>query len=207
MTDLTREGLMFDDPDLTGDALLFALTLSHVLTRRKHDKTYRLRTGTTAKVLKEVRRLAHGDSTHWRWIKKVIADDVPRYAIDPPRALRCGAPMIRRDGPCGKSTSTRWIDRDPTTGEQEWIGFCSRHYTAQQDILRRERLADWVAHGRPEPAPNRGGVLPRYFDTDWPKWWAWAAPYRTPSQGGREATPPRPMLTLIQGGQGSWMVQ
>ncbi|CDZ88949.1 hypothetical protein RHRU231_450116 [Rhodococcus ruber] len=196
-----RIAQMIADPDLTGDTLLFAICLHDLLWRRKTDPAYRLRTNTNGAALREITKTATGreDKRLW-WVRDIIRDDVPRYDIDPPHTVRCGAPMIRRASVCGKATSATWMDRDPVTGEKRWVGFCNRHRSHDRESERRERHERWQANGKPEPAPNRGGVLPRYFKTDWSEWWGWAAPGLTPSSGEREAGLPRPVFTLIQGG-------
>ncbi|MHD0295010.1 hypothetical protein RCF19_03960 [Rhodococcus qingshengii] len=195
-----RMSKMLRDPDLTDDALLFALAGMEVIKQRRQSG--RRRDFRSSHWMDEIAQLAFGgtETTARYRVKRIIADDVPRYQAPYTSVITCPAPMIRREGLCGKRASTSWVDRDPMTGEGEHVGYCSRHFTPQVDVAHRERLADWVANGKPSPPPNCGGVLARYFRTDWPKWYAWAAPGRTPMEGGKEATPPRPVFELIQGG-------
>ena len=136
------------------------------------------------------------------WVQAAVRNDLPRYEPEnlkrPYERPTCFAPMIRRVGVCGKSTTVMWTDRDPETGVGEYVGLCSRHRALE--VNSRHRLTAWRDNGEPSPPPNRGGILPRYFKTDWAKLYGWAAPGRTPLEGAREAVPPRPTLRLIQGG-------
>lgn len=193
-----RRRKMLNDPDLTGDLLLFALALDEVILIRSEDGRRRKRPGNW---VADVAALAHGDSHYHRryWGRKVLADDLPRY--EPPQieyGHPCSAPMIRREGLCGKHGTTRLVDHDPHTGEGRWISLCSRHRPLEEQFRARQR--DWIANGKPMPPANAGGVLKRYWDADWDYLYRWAAPGRAPLEGGREATPPRPRLRLIQGG-------
>jgi hypothetical protein len=192
-----RRRKMLHDPDLTDDLLLFALGLDEVIAARRELGKRKAKRHWVA----DIAALVYGEGSAYHqkyWGKQVIADDVPRY--EPPRAEYsnpCVAPMIRREGLCGKSGSTRLIDRDPLTGEARWIGLCSRHRGLEPKFRTRER--EWKANGAPIPPANTGGVLRRYWDADWDQIYRWAAPHREPMPGGREATPPRPTLRLIQG--------
>lgn len=193
-----RRRKMLHDPDLTDDLLLFALCLDEVVRIRSEDGRRRKKAGHW---VADVAALAYGAGSHYHqryWGKQVIADDVPRY--EPPRTeydSPCVAPMIRREGLCGKSGTTRLLDHDPVTGEQRWICLCTRHRGVEPSFRVREQ--EWVANGKPVPPANTGGVLRRYWDADWDRIYQWAAPHREPMEGGREATPPRPTLRLIQG--------
>jgi hypothetical protein len=194
---------MLRDPELTGDTLLFALCLREVINRREWDRALKIRTSTTGGALREVTEMAIGrpDTSLW-WSKRIIADDIPRYEIPAPPGVVCGAPMIRREGLCGKKTSRSiWADRDPITGVQTWIGFCHRHYTLDVEREQMRRTAAWQSNGKPSPGPNTGGVLKRYFSTDWNQWYTWAASWRTPLEGPRTIRPPKPSLQLIEGGK------
>lgn len=192
-----RRRQMLNDPDLTGDLLLFALCLDEVIATRREQGRKSLRNW-----VQEVAILAHGDGPYYMryWGKNVIGQDIPTHEADGFRSpsVPCVAPMIRREGQCGKKSSVRFIDHDPKTGEGKFVGLCARHRWHMAYFNERQR--EWEANGEPVPPANRGGVLRRYFSTDWEGIYRWARPGVKPMEGGREATPPRPKLRLIQGG-------
>ena len=109
--------------------------------------------------------------------------------------------MIRRDGECGKNAISSGVLYDPITGEGTWYGFCSRHRNHRDDWAIQQQNKEWDLNGRPSPPPNKGGVLRRYLKTDWDAYYKWAAPYATPLDGAKPATPPKPELRLIVGGE------
>lgn len=193
-----RRRAMIQDPDLSGDTLLFSLVLDEVLSMRRSPGPQRFVAQTDW--VGQVADLARGDlaSADMRrfWAKRVLAEDAPRY--EPTRGAdfpTCVAPMIRREGLCGQRGTTHLIDHDPETGEGQRIGLCSRHRELEKYYERR-RL-EWVANGAPVPPPNRGGVLMRYFRTDWDEVYTWAGG-RKPHPGKRlDPTPPRPHLRLV----------
>ncbi len=195
-----RRQVMIHDPDLTRDALLFALTLDEVLAMQREAGHRGV--GPDNDWVGQIGELARGpleqDERRRFWVKHVIADDVPRYeaALNDGHPA-CVAPMIRREGPCGKPGTTRLIDYDPATGERAWIGLCSRHRHLEESYQRRRQ--EWIANGTPTPPPNVGGVLMRYFKTDWDTVYRWADPYTRRSARKPEAVPPRPQLRLIHG--------
>lgn len=134
-------------------------------------------------------------------VRSVIAADVPRYEV-PYVYARCVA--VKTRGPdaggrcCGSPSGGPWLDRDPLTGEGRYIGYCTRHFTDVIRQLRVDREAQWIANGRPSPPANTGGVLARYFRTDWDALYRWAAPDVVPSVRGD--APAAPRLVLIRGG-------
>lgn len=199
-----RRRRMINDPDLGGDLLLFALCLDEVIVESQEQGRKRVKNW-----VRQVGELAQADDSTYRrfawglehWVKQTIRSDAPRYeAADQHRRIACVAPMIRREGLCGKG-STHWlVDHDPVTGEATAVGLCTRHYRALNGYYSRRATA-WQRNGGPLPAANRGGVLRRYFNVDWDEFYRWSG--REPMAGGREATPPRPKLRLIQGGEDS----
>jgi hypothetical protein len=192
-----RRRRMLNDSDLTGDLLLFALCLDEVIAVRKADGRKRKKPGHW---VADVAAMAYGMTPYHQryWGKKVIGDDAPRH--EPPR-IECGspcvAPMVRREGLCGKRGSVRLMDHDPDTGETQWVCLCARHRSLEAGFDARNRR--WKANGCPIPPANTGGVLRRYWEADWDYLYRWASG-REPMEGGREATPPRPTLRLIPGG-------
>lgn len=114
-----------------------------------------------------------------RACQRVIAKDVPRYEIPyAGEVLVCRSPKARgpqAGEPCGKPAGrNRQIDRDPLTGEGEWVGYCRNHSHPSLDEWRVKRLRAWDFNGRPNPPVNTGGVLMRYFKADWDSVYSWA---------------------------------
>ncbi|WP_306365484.1 hypothetical protein [Nocardia sp. CC227C] len=194
-----RRRRMLNDPDLTGDVLLFALALDELLATRKEQGRRSLKNWVA-----EVAELAHGTDDYYQryWGKKVIRDDFPRYEVIDrnPGRPRCVAPMVRREGVCGRSSQVWFVDPDPETGEGRYVGLCRRHRPGLEGYYERRR-EQWRRNGKPRPPANTGGVLRRYFNADWDAIYQWARPGVEPMEGGREATPPRPKLRLIPGGE------
>lgn len=184
-----------NDPDLSPNAKLFAIC--SVIHQGERDAS------AAAKMAKRKRWLQHvaemvGEDSYW--IRTVIRKDIPRYEPQRPDHRGCTSPMIRREGLCGKSSIITGFERDPLTGEATWYAYCSRHRNHEDDWRIRQQLKQWHANGEPSPAPNAGGILRRYFDTDWPALYEWAAPYQKPLDGAKPPVLPRPKLTLIEGG-------
>lgn len=124
-----------------------------------------------------------------RTIWKLIADDAPRYdasiseAGDP---TGCQAPMIRAPRLCGRTTMHGFSEFDPATGWSRSWGFCNRPRCREyaKPIWERARHSYTV---RPEPIPNRGGLLPLFFT------WNWQAKYEKATEltvGARGWKPP-----------------
>lgn len=126
----------------------------------------------------------------WRDFWWTIEQDIPRW--EPPDALRstgpCEAPMVRRDGPCGKRGCTSFRRTDPATGEWRVASYCSRHWDYSREIHQAE-IAMTSAGGIPEPVPNTGGLLPCYIGWDWEDAYAKASRSRDwkPPQAGIRA--------------------
>jgi len=187
------------DPELSGDAKLFLLLAISLW----DDTPPPVGVRTIGKPRRSLRQIAElsGERKGLWWIQKVIRDDIPRYEPPVPEKRGCTAPMIRREGVCGKSPIKTGTLYDPITGEGTWYGFCSRHRNHNDDWTIQQQNKEWVLNGRPSPPPNRGGLLRKYLTTDWDAYYEWAAPYQTPLTGARPATPPRPELKLIVGGE------
>jgi len=96
-----------------------------------------------------------------------------------PRKAACGRPI---------GTGPRFYEPDPDTGEWKPRQFCYQHRRVGEELWEEIR-------SRPEPprpAANRGGVLARYVDTDWPRLYRWVDPeWMMPPSG-----PPRPQPKL-----------
>lgn len=207
-----------NDPDLDEKAKLFAFCLLAYLTeRRLHGRRSPKRSDWT----KDVGMLMIGESeqldvsfmdhtevhdTAVYAVRSVIRNDIPRY-VPPQGKTRCPALKARGPNaghPCGKSVTSRWVDRDPETGEGTPVGYCRNHSHPSLDQWRRDRQLAWEANGKPQPPANRGGILARHFASNsWASLYHWADPSRAPQPEGKPATPPAPKLTLIQGGASS----
>lgn len=191
------------DPDLTGDATLFAVCLQAFLSqiaelgpaeRRVYSRNWWFRVGSMAKPNEPAWKVGY-------WVRSVIAEDLPRYEpegfLAPVIDTRCEAPMVRREGPCGKPPTVHVEDRDPLTGAGRVARFCTRHKAHAEPLLARH--SEWLRNGTPEPEPNKGGVLQRYFATDWESLYRWASS-RMPADGAKPPTLPPPILKIIPGG-------
>lgn len=64
---------------------------------------------------------------------------------------------------CGADGTIRIREHDMATGWVTFRWFCRRHAERAREV--RQQLAARGEH--PEPIPNRGGTLPRYFAADW----------------------------------------
>jgi hypothetical protein len=108
---------------------------------------------------------------------------------------------------CGASATIRVPERDMVTGWETWHWFCTRHRTRAAEVK-----AQIDARGKPpEPIPNSGGILPRYFGGDWPAVYAWHCElagrhWKVPFHGvdaddwpvpGKTLIPKRPRLSLV----------
>lgn len=185
-----------NDPDLNGDQKLFAVLALAVIHERRAAgrKSVKHRS-----IFRSIAALSNKPDPNW-WIRRVIEKDIPRYDCPPPPDDGCLAPMIQREGPCGKRAIVRGQDRDPLTGEATPYAFCSRHRNHRDDWQIQQNLKQWVENGRPSPPPNAGGILRRYLDADWDHLYRWATPYITPLEGAKPPTLPKPNLRLITGG-------
>lgn len=110
----------------------------------------------------------------------LVAADAPRYEVDyhapENQSRRCGAPMVRRDGECGKHGVDGWAEMDRETGWLTLRWACSRHrdWAAERERIERQKP-------RVEPIPNRGGLLPCYFvwsDEKWVNTYRWALKWK-----------------------------
>lgn len=182
-----------NDPDLDRDSTLFVVCTVVLNYESKTSAAGRLK---RRNWLRAVTEMAGGD--HY-FVRKVIRHDIPRYDC-PPLENGCTAPMIRREGLCGKHTIVRGVERDPLTGVATPYGFCSRHRNHADDWRIQQANRAWDANGRPSPAPNAGGVLRRYFTANWDELYRWAAPHITPLASEKPPTLPKPNLRLIPGG-------
>lgn len=172
----------FRDPDLTGSLLMFVLVVIRAKRSRIAIRTLQEMEDLTALWLGwDNKPLISGQP--WK-LSQVIANDAPRY--EAPRSPYsfgtgpCEAPMKRRSGPCGQSSSSDLtVDEiSPADGTIKHHYFCSRH---KQESRACAAFTKTQPGERPTPRPNRGGVLMRHLpDWDWRALYSWAAPYWTP---------------------------
>ena len=190
-----RIAAMLDDPECTGD--LFALGVSlldfAILSATRDEKSWKFYAD---RVLDQP-----------GYVKNVLRGDIRRYdaakdaaAVGPARA--CGAPMIRRQGPCGNSASRRALITDALTGRKQWLAGCTRHedWFNTQVRANQASLADVGEAVRP-PA-NAGGVLARHLpEIDWEAAWRKLDPTWTPPpEADPEVVSVFPKLRLVLGG-------
>lgn len=139
-----------------------------------------------------------------RVCQRAIAKDVPRYEVPVVgEELLCRSPKARgpqAGEPCGKpAMRNRQIDRDPLTGEGNWVGYCRNHAHSSLDEWRVERLRAWHFNGRPSPPANTGGALMRYFATNWGSMYPWAESWMNDTAIIYGPADELPRFTLIKG--------
>lgn len=152
-----------------------------------------------------------GGESRVRW---AIRDDAPGYA--PPRPgprwgrIPCGAPMIRREGTCGRNATTEFDAWNPEDGSGVVTGYCGekrhREWGKAADAANRALAR---AGTLPSPVPNTGGLLPSYLPGfNWRKLYAWGlgrddftVPHAGLAADGWPTAEPVPALVLevVQG--------
>lgn len=141
-------------------------------------------------------------------VRGVLREDIRRYdaladAETSGPGRTCGAPMMRRQGPCGQSAGRRAMLRDPLTGRAQWLAACGRHadWFDAQVIANRTALAEGPTQAE-RPAANTGGVLARHIpEIDWSEVWVKIDPSWTPPpEAEPEEIPVKPRLRLVLGG-------
>lgn len=132
-------------------------------------------------------------------LRRTIADDARRYERAHGTYLStCEAPMVRREGPCGKPAGGNApFVTDWDTGEQHEVSACSRHRDWQRATVRRNQAARPA--NPPTPCANTGGVLREHFpELDWAELYRWATDGRWVEPPEREPTR-TPTLSIIVG--------
>jgi hypothetical protein len=230
-------GRIYADRDFTPGGREVALALAWVLYRDPQPPGNRWRRA------REILGITAGPPPQWR-IWGAIGEDIPYY--DPGSwtvgAGECEGPRVRpyrsrreplqvqtivhdHSGPaagperhpsvCGAHATICVTEYDPVTGWETAHWFCSRHRERAREV--RVQLAAALPVP-PPPIPNRGGVLPRYFEADWaaryeaalrhPAGWRTPVPYgwQPPYHGlcrddwpvpGQTTVPRRPRLAVV----------
>lgn len=124
-------------------------------------------------------------------LKELVRRDSPRYEIPDQHIIRGGSceakrmrpyiprgPILRADDlrrntdrVCGATARICVLERDLITGQHIHHWYCARHRDEAERV--REQLAPGN-DAAPEPVPNRGGLMPAYFDCPWLDIYRWA---------------------------------
>lgn len=194
MTDVrgARIVRLLEDPAVTGDLLLVAVSLS-----AQYDFGWK-----ETKFHRISPMLWQGQSV-WR-LKMALKDDMRTYKPPNPGARGCTAPMLRRSTECGRNASAWGYVTDWSTGEMSYSGGCSRH----RDWFHQQSRANWKAKPEVPPLPcaNHGGALTAHFPRlDWRKAWRRLDPTWVEHPEGKPWPKPDLMLVLgdDEGGSGS----
>lgn len=137
-----------------GDLRMFAITITWVVGIERTPKGERW---------KRVCEVMHLNNFQF-W--EMIRSDLPRYEPESGSDTgRCEAPMLRREGVCGKSGNQSFTVTNPNDGTWRLVSYCTRHRDVANKVYAAERVRQ--EKGVPEPLPNRGGLLPCYINWDW----------------------------------------
>jgi hypothetical protein len=161
-----RVKAMLDDTECTGDLLALGVALlDFAILRTSESRSW-----------DDYAQRAWGDTNNWR-VRHVLKSDIRRYdalkdAGERDPARKCGAPMIRRQGPCGQSATRRTLLTDPVTGRRQWLSTCTRHLPWFEQRLHANRMAVNEYEAVVAPPANTGGVLARHIpEIDWESTW------------------------------------
>jgi hypothetical protein len=180
--------------------LILALGWVTLRDPRRHDPTL----GVWARA----REILNADNKRmWQLLK----DDAPRYEHDwHADPSGCQAPMVRVDRLCGRNSVDHFAEADTATGRFRMWGFCTRPRCQAygKGIYERAQRSNAAA---PEAIPNKGGLLPLFFEWNWEAKYTQADPsWTVPSYGlsadewptvaGEEPVHAFPKLRLIASG-------
>lgn len=146
-----RINAMLGDPECTGHLLALGIALlDYAVLRTTDDKSWSY----------YAERAWGVESNQWL-LHDVLRKDIRRYdaikdADNHGPARKCGAPMLRRQGPCGNSANIRALLTDPDTGRRQWIAACRRHRPWFDAEVRRNRLACGEVENIGIPPANAG---------------------------------------------------
>lgn len=188
---------VFEDTDLSRDLKLFTLAAFHLYEHA--DEYKRVKQFRRSSWPYRALRLAGWSGTDEELngqLRRLIGDDVPKYRPDMRTWPACVGVMLRPAGtPCKAKVGLRAMIVNPLTGERTYSGACSRHRAVFEAQLRQARQA-WEANGKPQPAPNSGGRLLRYFTKGITDLYAWADKDYKPGDAVPVA-PDRPLAAVI----------
>lgn len=187
---------MLDDPECGGDLLSLGISLlDYAILRTTTDKSWQ-----------HYAKAAWGESHRYQ-VRDVLRKDIRRYdafkdAEGGQWARICGAPMIRRQGPCGQTGSLRTMLTDSESGRRQWLAACSRHREWFEARVHENRMAVTSDDVVVRPPANTGGVLARHIpEIDWPTTWVKLDPNWTPPPEETPLEVPlKPRLRLVLGG-------
>lgn len=189
MTDVRGARILrlINDPALGGDLLLVGVAMA-----AKYDFGLEYEGGFGG-----LAQMLWPDSVQPSWrIRRFLSLDIRTYKAPWPRNAGCSAPMLRREGACGKSVSLSGMATDWATGEKFFVGGCSRHRQWADDELR----ANYAKRPDlpPLPCANHGGALRVHFPRiDWVSFWRKLDPGWV--EHPERAAWPKPDLTLVLG--------
>ena len=199
---------IYQDERADAETRLLLLTIAYVITMVPLDDD------TT--VWRQTAKALGTRPPHWRSrnLRDLVRLDVPRYEPPgyrfgtDPLDRRCRGPRVRPhpDGPedfrnamkvCGAPAQDKVLEKDPLTGWHTNHWFCARH---RDHLLRVREQVRGQNETAPDPIPNKGGLLPCYFDTDWVRIYRWAYDWdqwEPPSYGYRADDWPMPGQTPL----------
>ncbi len=126
----------------------------------------------------------------------ILSGDVPKYRMSEDRS-KCIGTMLRPAGaPCTQKPTITTTIPNPLTGEREWFASCSRPiHRGDFDEQRKNAWQAWRDNGEPQPKPNSGGLLLRYFTSGIEALYAWADQEYT--HGTKVPEPPTQKLAAV----------
>ena len=168
---------VFADGDLPPMLKLFTLAGIHLWETAEERKKIK-RFGSESWAYRALRMCGHTGTKEELTpkLRRLIADDVPKYRVDFRTRPVCSGTMLRPAGaPCTKQVSIRSALPNPLTGERTLTGTCRNpRHEAEFNAKQRAAWDAWRANGEPAPKPNSGGLLLRYFTSGIEPLYEWA---------------------------------
>lgn len=187
-----RTDALWQDPNLSGDLLLVALAIDHLIDT--HGRRI------TSAEIKRVTGI--GPAQYWC----LIQQDIPHY--EPPPGPRWCMYVGSRGGVCRRRPGVIRRVPDIETGEVAYRASCLPHKAWVEHVVG-EIEAGWGGRVPPKPAYNtRSKLAPHFDEIDWPLWWRkWGAsslrrePYDITRDVARGGSPlaQRPRLRVVMG--------